>query len=342
MPRNAQGQYYLPDGNPVVPGTTIQADWANPTLEDIAQALSDSLDRDGQGGMKAPLKHVDGSEATPSMTFTNDTSTGLSLKSTGVIGVSCGGKSVAEVSKNGVTMVNDTEVFVSKAPSSDSSLTNKKYVSEAIAATFVIGMISMFATDTPLPNGWKICDGTNGTVDLRDKFIVASGSKFAAGSTGGSLKIGVNNMPSHSHGGTTGGESAGHTHDMGASDVQLSGGTTGGGGSHSHGVSDPGHNHGFTNGGSIMSIWGSGNSWSTPGGGPVSYGNIMAAGTGIGIQGVGDHTHPISGTARISGETGQQSTGHTHTVGAEGGGADYIQPYFALVFAQFMGVAKND
>lgn len=204
------------------------------------------------------------------------------------------------------------------------------------AGPAIVGMVAMFAGAQYVPPLWHICDGTNGTVDLRDKFIVASGSKFAAGSTGGSLKIGVNNMPSHSHGGATGGESASHTHDMGASDVELSGGTTGGGGSHSHGVSDPGHFH---------SVWGisyPGNSFQGGNGYTDSgHPNTGMSSTGIGIQGVGDHTHPISGTAKISGSTGQQSTDHTHSVSAEGGGADYIQPYFALVFAQFMGVAKK-
>lgn len=49
MPRNGSGTYQLPAGNPVVTNTTISsAGWANPTLSDIAAALSASIAVDGQ------------------------------------------------------------------------------------------------------------------------------------------------------------------------------------------------------------------------------------------------------------------------------------------------------
>jgi microcystin-dependent protein len=37
-----------------------------------------------------------------------------------------------------------------------------------------------------IPIGWVICDGTNGTPDLRNKFVVGAGSTYAVGATGGS------------------------------------------------------------------------------------------------------------------------------------------------------------
>src|SRR5262245_30119042 len=52
--------YVLPDGNPVVSGTLIRSEWANNTMNDVARALTDSLDRLGNGRMLAPLK-LDGS-----------------------------------------------------------------------------------------------------------------------------------------------------------------------------------------------------------------------------------------------------------------------------------------
>ncbi len=55
MPRNAQGIYSLPAGNPVVPGTLIETTWANPTMSDIAAALTGSLPRNGSAGMTGPL-----------------------------------------------------------------------------------------------------------------------------------------------------------------------------------------------------------------------------------------------------------------------------------------------
>ena len=55
MPRNSQGLYTLPAGNPVVPNTLIEANWANPTMDDIAAALTGSLPRDGSAPMTGPL-----------------------------------------------------------------------------------------------------------------------------------------------------------------------------------------------------------------------------------------------------------------------------------------------
>lgn len=49
MPRNGSGVYSLPAGNPVVTGTTISSSgWANPTLSDIAAAITASIAIDGQ------------------------------------------------------------------------------------------------------------------------------------------------------------------------------------------------------------------------------------------------------------------------------------------------------
>jgi len=49
MPRNGSGQYALPSGiNPVVTQTLITSNWANTTLSDVAQAITQSIARDGQ------------------------------------------------------------------------------------------------------------------------------------------------------------------------------------------------------------------------------------------------------------------------------------------------------
>ena len=50
------------------------------------------------------------------------------------------------------------------------------------------------------PAGWHLCDGTNGTPDLRDRFVVGAGSTYAVGNTGGSKDAVV---VSHTHTGTT-------------------------------------------------------------------------------------------------------------------------------------------
>ena len=69
MPRNSSGTYNLVAGNPVITGTIIQSDWANTTMPDIGNELTDSLSRSGKGGMTAPLSLLQGSAASPAMTF---------------------------------------------------------------------------------------------------------------------------------------------------------------------------------------------------------------------------------------------------------------------------------
>ncbi|MBO9580334.1 MAG: hypothetical protein J7498_05535 [Sphingobium sp.] len=55
MPRDANGNYTLPGGSIVATGDTILPSQHNPPLLDIAQSMTNSLSRDGLGGMRAAL-----------------------------------------------------------------------------------------------------------------------------------------------------------------------------------------------------------------------------------------------------------------------------------------------
>lgn len=49
------------------------------------------------------------------------------------------------------------------------------------------GIIVMWSGSVgTIPTGWVICDGTNSTPDLRDRFIVGAGTTYAVDATGGS------------------------------------------------------------------------------------------------------------------------------------------------------------
>jgi hypothetical protein len=95
MSRNSGGVYSLPSGNPVVGGTVIEADWANPTLDDVASALTDSLSRTGLGAMSAPFKSVNGSLGAPGVAFSGDTTSGMFLSAAGDLQVSVAATAVA-------------------------------------------------------------------------------------------------------------------------------------------------------------------------------------------------------------------------------------------------------
>lgn len=81
---------------------------------------------------------------------------------------------------------------------------------------FVAGMIMIWSgSSASIPSGWVICDGTNSTPDLRNRFVVGAGSTYSVGATGGSADAIV---VSHTHTATV--TDPGHTHSGGA---QLTG-----------------------------------------------------------------------------------------------------------------------
>jgi len=104
MPRNGSGVYTLPAGNPVVPGTTIDAAWANSTLEDMANEITNSLSRTGAGGMIAPFRIADGNVTAPGLSFLNETSSGFYRAGTGTITWAIQGVPVATFSTTGLSV----------------------------------------------------------------------------------------------------------------------------------------------------------------------------------------------------------------------------------------------
>ena len=91
------------------------------------------------------------------------------------------------------------------------SYNDLKDIPQAIPSGF-IGMWSGSAD--AIPSGWWLCNGENGTPDLRDRFIIGAGGSYAAGSAGGNASqtvslsgqtgattLTVEQMPSHTHAG---------------------------------------------------------------------------------------------------------------------------------------------
>jgi microcystin-dependent protein len=73
-----------------------------------------------------------------------------------------------------------------------------------------------------IPLGFRLCDGTSGTPDLRNRFIVGAGSNYAVAATGGTADA---ILPGHSH--TFFGNALGtHSHTLTTNRTSKSGNAT--------------------------------------------------------------------------------------------------------------------
>ena len=158
-----------------------------------------------------------------------------------------------------------------------------------------------------VPSGWKLCDGTNGTPNLRDKFIVGAGTTYSVGNTGGSADAVV---VSHSHTATS----------------TFTGSPLG---SHTHSITDPTHYHLMP--GDDQLKYANGSLWSNiydgtfgydagsqPAGGGKIY-RTSASATGISINSAS------AGTPSGSVSTSVTSAGNSATNAN-------LPPYYALAY----------
>ena len=77
------------------------------------------------------------------------------------------------------------------------------------------GTIVMY-NSTTAPTGWALCNGSNGTPDLRNKFIVSTGSSYSYGAQGGANTVSLSEaqMPSHDHDADASVNDPGHNHQL--------------------------------------------------------------------------------------------------------------------------------
>jgi microcystin-dependent protein len=63
------------------------------------------------------------------------------------------------------------------------------------------GIIAWNGSAASIPSGWSLCDGTNGTPNLGNRFILGAGDKYKVGQTGGEEAhiLTVAEMPAHNH-----------------------------------------------------------------------------------------------------------------------------------------------
>ncbi len=106
------------------------------------------------------------------------------------------------------------------AGTNTTQLASTAFVQTAISAAFTSGMIMMWSgTIATIPTGWVLCNGSNSTPDLRNRFVIGAHSDTAgvayttvtgSNTTSGGTKDAIN--VSHSHTATSSVTDPGHTH----------------------------------------------------------------------------------------------------------------------------------
>lgn len=86
---------------------------------------------------------------------------------------------------------------------------------DAVKQVLPVGVILLWSgTVATVPPTFQLCDGTNGTPDLRDRFVVGAGSTYTPGNTGGADTI--NLAHTHDDGSYATDAQGAHTHDDGS------------------------------------------------------------------------------------------------------------------------------
>lgn len=140
------------------------------------------------------------------------------------------------------------------------------FVQTALAGAFSSGMILMWSgLISAVPTGWYFCNGSNGTPDLRDRFIIG-----ASADSGGVAKTNI---------------TASYTQTGGTKDAIVVSHT------HTATVTDPGHNHTVTGNFAVYTIGGSSGANNT-------FGNLLNPTTSTSTTGisVANSTTGSSGT----------------------------------------------
>ena len=106
------------------------------------------------------------------------------------------------------------------AGTNTTQLATTAFVQTALASAFTSGMIMMWSgTIATIPTGWVLCNGSNSTPDLRNRFVIGAHSDTAgvayttvtgSNTTTGGSKDSI--VVSHTHTGTSTVTDPGHTH----------------------------------------------------------------------------------------------------------------------------------
>jgi len=197
---------------------------------------------------------------------------------------------------------------------------------KAFTGLLPTGMIVMWAGAVlSIPAGWNLCDGTNGTPDLRGKFITGAGGSYNPGDTGGEAThvLTEAEMPIHSHDVTVSGGSHAHTGSSGSAGTHAHSGTAANVGAHTHNYYDL----------QFPSSIGTNVIFNRDSGDTLHVLDSIRA-----TESAGAHAHTIStnSTGSHSHSININNSTHTHTATAENTGSgtahNNLPPYYALCY----------
>ncbi|NEO56480.1 MAG: hypothetical protein F6K54_27420, partial [Okeania sp. SIO3B5] len=140
--------------------------------------------------------------------------TGITLKSSGSDEIELLSKVKSTEGFIGSLIVSDGEAKGTRQPSQKRGIYYQGHPGHLVPT----GAIMMWSgTESDIPQGWALCDGTNGTPDLRGRFLVGAGnqeSEYTPKQQGGSNSITLtqSQMPQHKH--TVKIDDPGHGHSL--------------------------------------------------------------------------------------------------------------------------------
>lgn len=239
-----------------------------------------------------------------SLAITPDTSGAMVIQTSGSNAISISSSQAVTVA--GTLAVTGTSTFTGIPSGPTAAIgtnTTQLATTGFVQATIPTGVIVMWSGSVAsIPSGWLLCNGSSGTPDLRDRFIVGAGGTYAVAATGGSANAIV---VSHTHTASSGGQSADHSHS----------GTTG------YMNQNNVHSHSLE---AVVGRYGYGGQFGVRGDYPVPSAAQLYDTGAVDIN----HTHSFT--------TGGVSANHTHAItvdaqGASGTNAN-LPPYYALAY----------
>lgn len=281
---------------------------------------------------------------TTSQTLTNKTLTSPDINTPDIDGGTIDGTVIGgnTAAAGSFTSVNATGTVTANSFSGDgSSLTGIEGIPTGVIVLWSGSIAS-------IPSGFVLCDGTNSTPNLQDRFVIGAGSTYAVDASGGATTI--NSVASHTHSfsgnfSSNTGNAGDHGHNASSADNANHTHNTNNNGNHSHNgnTSNIGnHTHSQTVNNATRVT-------------PTSEGNTRTGGNGN-TGGGGSHSHSF-GTSNTGGHshTAAAAGAHSHTVSVVAAAAhahsfsggvsgntgsagsatvSVLNPYYALAFIQ--------